>query len=182
MEHKIGSEPERTRPFYPNDNPSPLADVDWKTRYNELKNRKDWDDEKDFVGLKRLGDRYHPLDPFFKFEGVPKGNETFDRIWWPFCGGAGGLAIGATSTWFARRPFWSSVLPTAAVTLIGMGLGLYSGHNTRRRARERDAVLIHYMLLHEKEFPLIGRHSLHSYLSMSSIVSNDVMFDVWLIY
>ncbi|CAG2168229.1 unnamed protein product, partial [Oppiella nova] len=95
--------------------------------------------------------------PFFKFEGVPKGNETFDRIWWPFCGGAAGLAIGATSTWFARRPFWSSVLPTAAVTLIGMGLGLYSGHNTRRRARERDAVLIHYMLLHEKEFPLIER-------------------------
>ncbi|CAG2109234.1 unnamed protein product [Medioppia subpectinata] len=157
MEAKIGEEAERTRPFFPKDNAIPLNSIDWKSRYNELKNRKDWDDKKDFVGLKRLGNSYHPLDPFFKFEGVPNGNDTLDRIWWPSVCGFMGIAISAGYNWHSRRPFVSALLPTLVSGAVGVGVACLMNKYNGRRAQERDAVLIHYLLLHEHEFPRIER-------------------------
>ena len=141
-------------PFEPGDNPTPLDSVDWKTRYNEL-SQKDWD-PKDFVGMKRLGHSYHPVEPFFKFEGISYENNTYDRMMFPTVGCALGTLTGAFTNWWSRRPFWSSILPTIALGAVGYGIGVFAWNNSRRRARERDAVLIHYMILHEKEFPRIG--------------------------
>lgn len=153
----IGSEPERGRAFYPNDNAQELNSVDWKARYQELKNRKDWDPERDFIGLKRLGDRYHPIDPFFKFEGTPDHMLTFDNVWIPFIGLCFGTISSITANFWSRRPLVSALPIHVGVGLLGLGAGLYARANQRRRARERDAVLIHYLLLHEKDFPIIGQ-------------------------
>ena len=149
-------EPERTRPFWPRDNPVPLDSVDWKSRYNELKNDRNWDAEKQFVGLKRLGDSYHPLEPFFKFDGIAPENQLFDKVWFSMMGGIGGFVIGFAYNAHHRRPFFSALPSTLGYTALGLGLAWFAWNNSRRRAAERDAVLIHYMILHEKEFPRIG--------------------------
>jgi hypothetical protein len=150
------TESERTRPFYPGDNETPLESVDWKSRYEELKNRKDWDEKRDFVGIKRLGDRYHPIDPFFKFVDIPEENKKMDKYWEPtVCGTIFFLAyIGGN--YLGKRPLFSSLFPGALFGLVGVGVGHASYRIRQSRARDRDAVLMHYMLLHEKEFPLIG--------------------------
>ena len=155
-DEKIGSEPVRGRAFYPNDNAQDLGSVDWKSRYNELKNRKDWDPEWDFIGLKRLGDRYHPLDVFFKFEGTPAHMQTFDHVWLPFIGTIAGGISSIVANFWSRRPLVSALPIHVAVAAIGCGVGIYARRNQIRRGRERDAVLIHYLLLHENDFPKIG--------------------------
>ena len=156
MAEPIGKEPARGREFYPNDNAQDLGSVDWKSRYNELKNRKDWDPETQFIGLKRLGDRYHPLDVFFKFDGVAKESQAFDNLWIPGFTTVVGFVSSVVSNFWSARPLVSSFPRHLGFGLLGLGVGLYARHNQQTRAAQRDAVLIHYLLLHENEFPMIG--------------------------
>ena len=152
----IGEESVRTVDFNPGDHPIDLSSVDWKTRYNELKNRRDWDPNKQFVGMQRLGDSYHPLDPFFKFEGVPKEQLLLDRILIPTVVSVLGLGVGAYANYTNRRPFFSSIITTLLTGVLFGGAAELSWRTSRKRAAERDAVLIHYMILHENQLPIIG--------------------------
>jgi len=148
--------PERTRPFYPGDNAVPMNEVDWKSRYQELTTTRNWDPEKDFVGIKRLGKSYSPLDPFFKFDGVPEDNKTFDKLWYPFYGFVGFTGAYIAASYWSRRPLFSGLLPALVSGCLGIGVGALAYRNQQSRARDRDAVMIHYLLLHEQDFPKIG--------------------------
>jgi len=148
---------ERTRPFYPKDNAIPLDEIDWKSRYEYYKNKRDWDPVRDFVGIKRLGSSYHFLDPFFKFDGIPHDMKQFDRYFYPLVVGSSCLVFGVMQNYMSRRPLYGSLVSALAWTAVGVGIGFYAYHNQQTRAKERDAVMVHYMLLHEHDFPKIER-------------------------
>lgn len=168
---------ERTRPFYPGDNPIPLADIDWKSRYDELKNRKDWDEKRDFVGMKRLGSSYHLIDPFFKFESAPEENKKFDKYWYPFFIGIGFTGAYITANYWARRPIFGGLVPALFCGALGVGVGLTGYHINQVRSRDRDAVLMHYMLLHEHELPTIGIYNSFMYYVLCFAL--DLLFFIY---
>lgn len=157
---RIGQEESRGRPFYPGDNAQDLSTVDWKSRYDELKRQRNWDPQKQFWGLPRLGDRYHVLEPFFKFEGTPKHMQTFDKIWWPTIGGTAGFLVTLyyLSNGPHKRPPLASLPVYVGMTALGIGFGWLALKRSEKMARDRDAVLIHYGLLHENELPTIGMY------------------------
>ncbi|XP_054163582.1 uncharacterized protein LOC128961372 [Oppia nitens] len=159
VDDRIGTESERGRDFYPQDTTGQsLESVDWKSRYQELRDgRSEWDTPEKFCGMKRLGDSYHPVEAFFKITGLPSDHHKFDRVWYPLVASVIGFGGAVYTNVQKQRPFWSAIPRTVAAVGLFYAIGEYLWRSSRRRARERDAVLVHYLLVHEQDFPRIER-------------------------
>jgi hypothetical protein len=87
---------------------------------------------------------------------IPEENKKMDKYWDPTVCGTVFFLSYIAGNYLGKRPVFASLFPGFIFGLFGVGVGMASYRIRQSRARDRDAVLIHYMLLHEKEFPLIG--------------------------
>lgn len=131
---------------------------DLKARLQELKEKKDsLDKKKHFTGLSRLGSRYTVAEPFAFFDGP---TEDQRKLEYGLVYGGGALAmftamVLGNKTKHAK--YLTGVLRGLAVAPFG---AIFCGEiykwNIRRQTKVNN-VLLHYALLHEKDFPVIGK-------------------------
>jgi len=136
--------------------PTQLGSIDWKKRFDEL-SAKDWDPKTQFTGISRLGDEYHPIEPFFKFNPYDPVTRWSDHVWYPFFVGSAFAFSHIVSNGLTRKPLLSRFPITVGLTILGAITGELVWRNMRMKAEDRDSVLVHYMLLHEDDFEKIPR-------------------------
>jgi len=107
-------------------------------------------------GLGRLGNVYHPLDPFRKFPPPPPNH--WGRILYIGMGALGSFALSLTANRVAKRPKFASVYALAFFTIAGGYVGEFAWKRSRYNAAVRDAHYQRYIELHPEDFPPIERH------------------------
>lgn len=150
-----------------------------KARLQELKEKKESLDRKtQFTGLSRLGSRYTVAEPFAFFDGPTEDQRKLEY----------GLVYGGGAlTMFTAMVLGSKTQHARYLTGIFRGLlvapigAIFCGElykwNVRRQTKVNN-VLLHYALLHEKDFPVIGELSL-SFLFYSKLTRRFISFHLY---
>lgn len=133
-----------------------MAEFDWRARLEEL-SKQDWDPETQFVGIRRLGDSYHPVEPFLKFNAPTEDKVKADRVFYPVYGISAGLYSHLIAQRWARKPAYSQLPKLVLMCAFGCAFGEYFYKSQQTRLANKDAHLIHYILLHEEDFPRIRK-------------------------
>ncbi|KAL3267587.1 hypothetical protein HHI36_011705 [Cryptolaemus montrouzieri] len=78
---------------------------------------------------------------------------VFNKIWGYLIGGGLGFGGSVFATIAIRRPPFSGIQRTIAISIIGAFVGNYMNNVRNEAAAERDAVFRHYVELHPEDFP-----------------------------
>lgn len=156
----------RTREFIPNDHETFLADISIDERVDQLKTKLDsLDHTKQFVGMKRLGSSYSVVDPFVLFEVNNPNHIKFERVSSFFGSGALGFLCYFAGLNNVMKPTLPLAIKSLACGMVVGYLGLKGYDWTRNMLNDKRNVLFHFALLHEKDFPLIGKEFFYSNLN-----------------
>ncbi|KAI7691314.1 hypothetical protein SSS_01923, partial [Sarcoptes scabiei] len=155
------AEVERTREFIPNDIVGPTLEERQQSideRIIELKNKfESFDPKTQFVGIRRLGNRYTIAEPFAFFEAPNEFQLRFERITSQAM--AAVIACAAIITHHRSKNF--SYIVGLARGLICAGPAYYLGGKCYdfkvQKQRQRNNLFFSYALLHEKDFPVIEK-------------------------
>lgn len=147
----------KTRVFDPDDVQHRSED-DIKARLEELKaKRESFDPKTQFTGLRRLGASYTIAEPLAFFDGP---TEEQRKLNYALIYGGCGLvtALGVMMTYKLKGgAYLTGLARGAAVAPFGAyGFGKFNEYIIKSSKRKNN-ILLHYALLNEHEFPVIGK-------------------------
>ena len=140
------------------------TDVDYRTieevraRLQELKAKKDsFDPNVHFSGLSRLGPKYTVAEPLAFIDGP---NPDQLKMNFALAYGLGGLTMftaGVLGNKIVHGRYLKGILSGLMIAPLGaLAMGELYKWNIKRQ-NKRTNVLLHYAILHEKDFPVIGK-------------------------
>ncbi|KAI1287434.1 hypothetical protein HDE_10085 [Halotydeus destructor] len=113
------------------------------------------DPKKAHYGIARLGERYHPLDVYDKFDRPPPKFGVY--LLFPVFGAALACIGVAGQNYYTKKPVISQLWKYA----VFCGLGAYFGHSVfnynAKVANRNDAIYRHYLETHYDDFPVVER-------------------------
>ena len=133
--------------------------IDWRKKYDEYA-KVTWDPEKQPTGVSRLGDSYHPLEAYFKFNNYNESKDRYTYYNYIFWGAALGAMGSMVSNHLTKRSSFAAFPVTIAAAVAAGGFSHLVYKMLKKRSVDRDIVCTHYMLLHEDRFPQIRKFKL----------------------
>jgi len=117
----------------------------------------DWDPVKQFTGFSRLADRYHCIEPYYKFDPTPPEDVLWSKHWWQ--GIMAGFVMGGKTVEniVRKKPWYAQIYMTLGYgAIMWYGIGYYYMWS-RSIGTKGEAVIKHYIELHPEDFPIIER-------------------------
>lgn len=166
------AEVERTREFLPNDIIEPSL-TERRQRVNErieelAANKQKFDNEKQFVGIRRLGPTYTIAEPFAYFDSPSVDKLKFDK--YTLMGIAFSITT-FTTTIILRTRNYPYFIATGRGFLFSIPAVFITGklYDFRRQANlKRHNTFLSYALLHENDFPIYGKNFFVSFLNTTN--------------
>lgn len=155
------AEVERTREFLPNDIIEPSL-TDRRQRVNErieelAANKKNFDTEKQFVGIRRLGPKYTIAEPFAYFDSPSVDKLKFEK--YTIMGLTFSITTFGTALTLRTRNY-PYFIATGRGMLLSIPLAFIIGKifdYRRMISLKQHNNFLSYALLHENDFPVYGK-------------------------